>query len=509
MLIKSIKKAFLFIALTFISHAVFAIDIDVAKYGAIGDGKTLNTEAIQKAIDDCSKQKGGRVLFPQGTWVSGTILLKDNVYLFLSKEAVLQGSTDINTYQMVDGFKDGRGSSMGYCFIGAIDVKNTGITGNGRINGNGRLLLEKNGPSKRPFLVRFVRCANITVSDVYMEGPAAWTMHFFESKNILVERVIIRSRGLSNNDGIDIDCCQDVVVKDCDIDSGDDAICFKTTGSQPCKNISVSGCKINTGQGAFKIGTESAGNFENIFISNCYVMETKGIKLYSVDGAHLKNLKISDITIEKATLPIMIRLGARLKTFREGDMKRPAGTVEDIDIRNVRVKNATQMAILISGIPEHAIKNVHISNVTVSLPGGGTADDAKVELAENIADYPEVTMFGKIMPAAGIYIRHANNIKLDNINLIIEKADKRPSIIAKNVHSFDLTGLNISSTNSANPLIILNEAKNIKLKKIISTVKPNIFLQVEGGTSDKIFLDSSVVVIKFGDGVRKNVVHLN
>lgn len=505
----SAKKVFLFITGIFISLAVFADDINIITYGAIGDGKTLNTEAIQRAIDDCSKQGGGRVLFPQGTWLSGTILLKNNVYLFLDKEATLLGSTDINTYQVVDGFKDGRGSSMGYCFIGAIDVKNTGITGKGKINGNGKLLLEKNGRSKRPFLVRFVRCTNLTVSDVQMEGPAAWTMHFFECKNVKAERLIIRSRGLSNNDGIDIDCCQDVLIKDCDIDSGDDAICFKTTGTKPCKNITITGCRINTGQGAFKIGTESIGDFKNISISKCEVLETKGIKLYSVDGGHLKNLKISDITIEKAILPIMIRLGARLKTFREGDTKKPVGSIKNLDITNIQVKNATQMAILISGIPGHYIENVRISNVSVNLPGGGTADDGKVELAENIADYPELTMFGKIMPASGVYIRNAGNIMLDNINLAFAKADARPLIIAKNAHDIKLAAFNISLNNRAKPLVMLNDVQNVKLKAIAPTVKPAIFLQVEGKASRDIFLDHAGSSIELGQGVQKDAVKVN
>jgi polygalacturonase len=194
-------KSFLFFTITcLISLVLHAADIDVTKSGAVADGKTVNTVAIQKAIDECSKQGGGKVIFPAGTWVSGTILLKDNVHLFLHREAILLGSTDINDYLLVEGFKDGRGSSLGYSFIGGKDAKNIGITGKGKVNGNGKLLLEKNGRSKRPFLVRFVRCTDVTVSDVQLEGPAAWTMHWFECKKIRAERVVIGSRGLSNNE---------------------------------------------------------------------------------------------------------------------------------------------------------------------------------------------------------------------------------------------------------------------------------------------------------------------
>ncbi|HET9571676.1 MAG TPA: glycosyl hydrolase family 28 protein [Bacteroidales bacterium] len=437
----SVKQALLFISLFFCTIG-YAKDFDVTNFGAIADGKTVNTLAIQKTIDECSRQGGGLVRFPKGTWVTGTILLKDNVRLFLEEEAILSGSLDINDYQLVEGFRDGRGSSMGYALIGAKDAKNTGITGKGKINGNGKPLLEKNGRSKRPFLVRFIRCSNVLVSEVSMEGPAAWTMHFFECNKVTADKVVIRSRGLGNNDGIDIDCCNSVIVKDCDIDSGDDAICLKTTGPLPCKDIEVFNCKINTGQGAFKLGTESMGNFENIKFHDCAVQNTRGIKIFSVDGSHLRNLRISNIAIENATLPLLIRLGARLKTFREGDVKKPVGSIQGVVIKNVMVKNATQMAILISGIPDQRIKNVSISGIKVSLPGGGTAEDAKMILPENEADYPEITMFGKVMPAYGMFIRHAEQIKIKDVEIKLDKADERPSI-----SSMDLKGLTLGRCN--------------------------------------------------------------
>lgn len=428
------QKLFVLLSVVFVSILTVAKPVDtvfnVTNFGAIGDGKTLNTVAIQKTIDNCSMQGGGMVLIPDGTFVSGTILLKNDVTLMLHESAILLGSTDIADYQVIDGFKDGRGAKMGYCFIGGVDVKNGGISGKGKINGNGKLLLEKNGRGKRPFLVRFVRCSNMIVSEVTMEGPAAWTVHFFECKNVRAEKVIIRSRGLGNNDGIDIDCCDGAVIKDCDIDSGDDAVCLKTTGPKPCRNIEVSGCKLNTGQGAFKIGTESYGDFENISIHHCQIENTRGIKIYSVDGAHLKNLKISDLTIETTTVAIMIRLGARLKTFREGNLIKTVGSIKNLKVRNIKVNNASQIALLISGIPGSLIEHASLSNISVHLSGGGTPEDAKAILQENEADYPEVTMFGKVMPSYGMYIRHAKNVKLDHIDLTTEKEDARPAIIS-------------------------------------------------------------------------------
>lgn len=498
---------FIIIALNALSASV-PTDYDITKYGAVGDGKTLNTEAIQKTIDACSQKGGGKVIIPEGTWVSGTIMLKNNVTINLNEKAILLGSTNIADYQVVDGFKDGRGSSMGYCFIGGVNIKNAGITGNGKIDGNGKLLLEKNGRSKRPFLVRFVRCTNINVTDVHMQGPAAWTMHLFECNNAKAENITIKSRGLSNNDGIDVDCCDGVTIKNCDIDSGDDAICFKSTGPKPCRNIEVSGCRLNTNQGAFKIGTESFGDFENINIHNCKVDSTKGIKLYSVDGAHLKNLTISDIEIKKTTVAVMIRLGSRLKTFRDGDVKKSTGTLENVNLKRITVASASQIAILISGTPGNAIKNVTISEMTVHLTGGGKAEDAKTVLAENEADYPEVTMFGKVMPAYGIYIRHANEINLNHISLTTLKPDGRPTIIATDLTNVAFTDIILPAHQTNEPVIKLENCKSVNISSISLPVKPETLLQIEGSTSEKITIQANPEQIKSDVEVAKKEIHI-
>jgi polygalacturonase len=498
---------FIFTALSAISASVKA-DYDITRYGAVGDGKTLNTEAIQKTIDACSQKGGGTVIIPQGTWICGTILLKNNVILNLNEKAILLGSTNISDYKIVDGFKDGRGSSMGYCFIGAVDINHAGITGKGKIDGNGKLLLEKNGRNKRPFLVRFVRCSNITVTDVHMQGPAAWTMHLFECNNARAENVTIKSRGLSNNDGIDIDCCDGIIIKNCDIDSGDDAICFKTTGPKSCKNIEVSGCKLNTNQGAFKIGTESFGDFENINIHNCKVDSTKGIKLYSVDGAHFKNLTISDIEIKKTTVAVMIRLGSRLKTFRDGDIKKPTGTLENINLKRITVANASQIAILISGTPGNNINLVTISDMKVQLTGGGKAEDAKTILAENEADYPEVTMFGKVMPTYGIYIRHADQIKLENILLTNLKPDGRPAMISTDLSNGIISEIKLPAQPANEPVIKLENCKFVIIGGISLPEKPVTLVQIDGSKSEKITIQTTPDLIKSGDEVEKKEIHI-
>ncbi|MET3881381.1 glycoside hydrolase family 28 protein [Niastella sp. OAS944] len=394
--------------------SVFAappVEVDITRYGAVGDGKVLNTVAIQKAIDDCHQQGGGKVVLPAGTWLSGTIVLKDHVILQFKKDARLLGSTNINDYQNIDPFTDGLGIDVGWALLVAVDAKDIGIEGEGAIDGQGAKLKEQQIATdtrpegerwgRRPFLVRIVRCENVTVKGITLNYAAAWTSHYFQSKQVRIENIKIVSHGVAHNDGIDIDGCQDVRIKDCDIYSGDDALCFKTTSStMACSNIVVTGLRLRSNQGAIKMGTESMAPFENITISGCYIYDTNngGIKLLTVDGAHLRNVQISDIEMVNVRTPMLIRLGSRLSVFRKGkDSQQTTGTLENVVIRNVKAQAAAKAqltppsGILITGVPGHYITNLTLENITINLAGGGTALNARQQVPEAVNKYPEVS----------------------------------------------------------------------------------------------------------------------
>ena len=364
------------LSLTLSLTSATAKSFEIRDFGATGDGKTSDTAAIQKAVDTASQSGGGIIHFPAGQFVTGTILLKDNVTLQLDTNAVLLGSLDIADYQNIDAFTSGNGAGFGYCLIGAVAARNTGIAGGGTIDGRGKELLaaRPKGNSVRPFLIRFVRCDGVQVGGVHLQSPAAWTAHFSQSRNVALDRVKITSLGLGNNDGLDIDSCQNVQITGCDVDSGDDAICLKTTSTNACRDIQVAGCTLKSHWAGIKFGTESAGDFENITVTNCHITEAQGggIKLCSVDGANVNHVRISDVTMDKVTVPVFIRLGARLKTFRTGEPKQPVGSIQNIVIQNVTAQATWPVGILISGIPGHAVENVALTNITIHLPGGGT-----------------------------------------------------------------------------------------------------------------------------------------
>jgi polygalacturonase len=439
------------------ARAAETTNLNATAHGVVGDGVTLNTDAIQKAIDDCGAGGGGTIQFPAGRYLTGTIQLKDNVTLHLDENAVLLGSTKAADYRNVDPFIDGVGQKMGYALIVGVGASHVGIEGAGTIDGQGKKLKAAQSPyTVRPFLMRWLHCTNVAIRDVHLANPGAWTLNFFQTRNATVERVTIRTRdtGLSNNDGIDLDSCEGARIRDCDIDSGDDALCFKATSPLPCRDIIATGCKLSTKCNAIKFGTESLGDFEDIHISDCQIRNTRisGIALNSVDGAHLQNVTIDGITMNGVAAPISMRLGARLKTFRAGDQPKPPGILRDVTIKNLRVTGARQIGILINGIPGHPVENVSLENIQIELPGGGSAASARVKLAEKEAAYPEYDMFGKVIPAYGIYARHVRGISFSNVQTTVIARDARPEkvlIDVEGVTPADFAGVTNSAAKSS------------------------------------------------------------
>jgi polygalacturonase len=427
--------------------------VDATKIGALGDGATVNTTAIQKAIDACSADGGGTIQFPAGRYVTGTIQLKDNVTLHLDANAVLLGSTNAADYRNVDPFIAGDGIALGYALIVAEGANHVGVEGAGTIDGRGReLKAAQSRYTTRPFLMRWLHCTNVTVKDVHLTNPGAWTVNFFQSRNATVEHVTIRTRntGLVNNDGIDLDSCENVSIRDCDIDSGDDAICIKTTSPLPCRDITASGCKLSTKCNAIKLGTESLGDFENISVTDCQIRDTgmAGIALYCVDGGYMQDVNLSGITMDGVTVPVSVRLGARLKTFRTGDQPKPPGVLRDVTIKNVRVTGARQIGLLINGITNHPVENLTLENIQIELAGGGKLAGAQIQLPEKESAYPEYSMFGKTMPAYGIYARHVRGITFKNVQTTVKNPDARPAAIfidVKDAAPADYASISVNS----------------------------------------------------------------
>ena len=401
----------------------------VRDFHAVGDGVVLDTIAIQSAIDAASSAGGGVVWFGPGRYITGTLLLKTGVTLDLAQDATLLGSTDPADYRLLEPFVDAVGATRGYALIGCVDAHNVGIAGPGIIDGRGAMLQASGSkdPSARPFLLLCLRSAAVGIEGISLVNSSAWTMHVFQCSDVTISHIRIRSVGLANNDGIDIDSSQRVHVEGCAIETGDDAICLKTTSSKPCNDITVKGCTMTTRCAAFKIGTESAGDFSAIRVSDCHVVEANlgAIKILSVDGANIHDVLVERIQVDDADTPIFLRLGARGRTFHPGDVARLPGTLSNVVIRDMDVKHARRIGILISGIPGHVIENVTLEQITITM-SGELETQLPPQPAENPAAYPEVRMFGGNLPAFGIYGRHLRGLRMRQVAISGIAGDTRP-----------------------------------------------------------------------------------
>ena len=395
---------------------------DIVNYGAVGDGVAMNTEAIQKTIDACHASGGGIVRVPAGKFQIGTIRLKSNITLSLDHGSSLLGSTDIADY-MTEGLSIPREGGP-RCLIYAEDATNITIEGLGEVDGRGtpeafpRVRSGGRETSTRPRLLRMVNCDQLTFSGVTYRRPAFWGLHLIDCRNVQFNAVTIRFRNNNfNNDGLDIDGCENVLIENCDIDSGDDAICLKST-LKPCRNIVVRGCRVSSNTASLKLGTSSRGGFIGVKATNCYFYDSPmgAIKLQLVDGGRLEDIDISHIAMENVGNPIFIRLGNRGRTYTRQALESqgadaqsegaPVGTLKNVRIRdvvaevkiedrakaaqaaykNLDVKHAPEPTdqekakagpIMITGIPGHFIENIVLENVKISYPGGGTTEDAQ------------------------------------------------------------------------------------------------------------------------------------
>jgi len=507
------KRCFLLLSLVLAVTFIYANDVDVTAYGAKGDSATLNTVFLQKAIDDCHAHGGGRVIFPAGKYLSGTIILRDNVTLLLRKDAMILGSTDVEHYQNMDPFTDGLGIEVGWALVVAVDAKNIGIEGEGSINGQGARLKAKQIETdtrpegqrwgRRPFLLRIVRCNGVQVKGVTLLYAAAWTSHYFQSTDVHIENVKIVSRGVAHNDGIDIDGCQHVRISNCDITSGDDALCFKTTSSKmDCSDIEVRGMKLKSGQGAIKMGTESMAPFENIRISDCYIYDTNngGIKLLTVDGAHLRNVEIAEIKMVNVKTPILIRLGSRLSVFRKNnDVQQTTGTLEHVVIKNVEAisSDTTQLkpasGILITGVPGHDITDLRLENIRIDLPGGGTVADGRHAVPEAVDKYPEVKTFGPFVPAYGLWARHVTGLHLVNIQLKLKNNDQRPAFVFQDAKNIEVINCSLPTTAGSESLILFEKVDGAVVSGTTASSNADAFLRLQETDASKIKLSKNKV----------------
>ncbi len=417
---------------------------DVRQHGATGDGVHLDQTAIQKAIDAVHQAGGGTVLLPAGTYRSGTLFLRSHVRLHLESGATILGSTNRQHYQ-TDRARPG--------VIVAQDAENIAITGAGVIDGQGHFCPNR-GWRHRIFSI--YDCDGVTIEGITTKNAGSWTQHYVNCRNLVIRGVTVNSvRPRRNNDGIDLSGCQDVLIEGCIVASEDDAIVIKSQSADLVnRNIRVINNTVYTLCNGFKLGTETRGDFEDIVCEDLRAFGGSTLAVWSVDGSRVRRVRISNVRAADSRFPLGIRLGARLREsyFSEGEERVP-GILEDVVIRDVQIvmrQRAFRDVLLdhgienapvahqlwirpaetsfISGLPGHPVRNVLLEDVRISYPGGGTADEANIQVPERPTAYPNAGMFGRL-PAWGLYVRDAEAITTERLQLSLQQPDERPAIV--------------------------------------------------------------------------------
>lgn len=444
------------VALWSAASAEFAGTCEVRRYGARGDGKTLDTTAIQRAIDDCASRGGGTVLLARGSSLSGTIVLKDNITLRILPGATLLASPRISDFTpypaedvpkiAIDGSTQNKGNGP-YHLIHAEGAHNVAIDGGGTIRGNGAAYWDTDqehmyvSRRARPSpLIEFVDTHGIRIEDIVIRDAPGWTIHPLESSDIRISRITVINDGRGpNTDGVNIDSSRDVLVTDSRIESGDDCVVLKTTGRRgarpvpPTEHVVVSNILCSSDDQGLKIGTESLGDFRDIQFTNSVIYHspnlyrppTAGISMSMVDGAKFSNVIVSNIVIRDARTPIFLRLGNRGR----GQAVPKPGELSNVIFSNI-IATGGKLASSITGLPGHPARGVTLSDVDITMTGGATS--VEMSVPEAPGDYPHAPMFGEL-PASGLYVRHVDGLTLRNVRMRTEKADERPAIVVDDV----------------------------------------------------------------------------
>jgi parallel beta-helix repeat protein len=485
------QMVFTIMSLLILIVSVRAKDYNIVDFGAVSDGFTVNTKSIQSAIDKAHEAGGGRVVFPSGKFISGSIHIKSDVELHLTRNAVLLGSLNFLDYDV----RNWTGFIMSY------NSENVSITGKGLIDGQGGTLgciidslfyageldsskynfVDKRPKAKyRPMLILLTKCNNVLVRDVTLLNGSSWVQNYVLCNGLVIDNVTVDSDSYWNNDGMDISDCTNVRITNCTINSSDDGICLKSfrygTEYFFCDSVYVGNCSIRSSANAIKLGTSSKGGFKNIVIEKIKIYDTyrSAIALESYQNAVLENVLIQDITAKNTGNAIFIRLGDRHPTDTSMPFK---ATVRNIVIKNLKVSVPFKrpdykyelrgpalayfhniMPSSITGIPGYPVENVTLENIQITYPGRGNKAYANMPVSrlemvpEKISEYPEFSMFGEL-PAWGLYFRHVDGITLKNVTIKIKDSDYRPAIVCDDVKNMRIEALKVRGDKKTQYLI--------------------------------------------------------
>ena len=453
--------------------------INVLKYGISCNTNELLTSKIQHLLDSFSYEEL-ELYFPRGNYILSTLFLKSNVCINISKGARILGSLNFDDFASLEKvdyplYQDISHSYFNCSLFVAKKCSNITFKGKGCIDMQS-VWDEQNkndNVHRGAKVITLVECKNVLIEDLSIKHATDLAVYFVSCKNVTI-------RNLDMNvyiDGISPDNSKKVLIENCKVLSGDDAIVFKSSYNlnrlDECKNITVRNCSLISRCNAIKFGTESNGGFKDVFIKNIYIKNTRmtGIAIESVDGANIDNIQIDNVYMQNVNAPFFIHLGKRMR----GPSNLSVGSISNIKISNVKavgpyvsfktipwnyvsyvnkmdtqyhwnfwsaepitptkeiMNKPWQFTSNICGLPRKYLRNITLKNVYIELAGGVKKGQYDENVKDDFDGYPEVFVYGWTLPASGLYMRHIQNLKLHNVSFAFKRKDDREPIILNDV----------------------------------------------------------------------------
>lgn len=452
---------------------------NVLDFGAAADGVTLDTAAVQAAVDACSLAGGGRVLFPRGIYVLATVLLKSNVHIVFEEGAQILGALDFYAYRQQEEidypiYQDASHTYFDLSMFVGRNCTNISLTGKATIDM--RSVWDEDGVRGKairhrgPKCIALRECTNVEIAELEINNATDLAIYFAGCENVCIHGI----KMYVYIDGISPDNSKNVRIYDCDVEAGDDGIVFKSSYTlnrlDECRNVTVSRCRIKSRCNALKFGTETNGGFYDFHIEDIEIRDTRitAISIESVDGAIIDGVTIKNVTVKNANAPLFIHIGRRMR----GPERRALGEIRNVTLENITVdgpyepytapapnyfaykandfyqypwifKGVTpetaaetisgrytdwQMTSNCCGLPERHLENITLRNVHMRLDGGVTTYEREVPI-DVPRPYPEVYVYGKILPAKGIYFRYIDGLTLDNVTVTTYRPDAREDFV--------------------------------------------------------------------------------
>jgi polygalacturonase len=507
---------------------------NIRDYGAKGDGKTMDTAALQAAIDACNRDGGGTVLVPAGTFQIGTTEMRSNVTLHIAAGGTLLGSADGRQYHAVDAIPLRGDSTLvdgNWALIFAVDAKDFAIEGPGLIDGQGLQFHAAArgvpppsglGGNNRPYHILLHHCEHVRIRDLRLWQSAYHSVRVIQSKYVQMDGLHIYNRVNSNNDGFHFISCEYVTVTNCNLQTQDDACAL--FGS--CKFVTVTNSTFSTRWSVFRFG---GGVAENIAVSNCVLHQVYGcpFKFQGTPGSRFERMAFSNIILDDVTGPISISVGPSQQPA-PGNQAAP-GIVRDISFTNIHGTVTTDppqlpdvpftsqirpgeghSAIVLNAVGDSIVERITFDNVHLTFGGGGTAEEAANRKVPEVAG--EYFMLGPI-PAYGLYARNARAVTLNNVRFEVNQPDLRPALVFDHVQDAAISGLTVQGNAQAESTVRFAGTKKVFMAATRLLDRAATFLQIEGPANDSVVVDGgdfsgATQTVAFKDGATPASVRL-